>query len=263
MRIATPLLLMAAIGSTSLADTITQDVDFNYNAFEGGFINFERFDDMGGSRVLTGLSLSYDQRIEMDMTIESNGYTAVNAGDWLLDAGYASIHQFGVFGDGLAPRGDDGGGEDFPFIGPGAAFQNITADLGVSDGYNGTGPDTYNAIIDQSFVFDASYDSSTSFGNRMLDAFNGGGTLETFIGGFSELFFQWVNDPNWIVDPDNPPDGPFDGPFIDPYYGIFVDISRINHSGTITVTYEFANVPTPSVLALFGTAGFVVTRRRR
>lgn len=248
-------LLLAAAAGAAHAGSVTQQVDFSYSAFDGGFINFERFDDMGGTRQLTGMSLSYDQNIQVDMTIESNGYTAVNDGDWLLDAGYLSLHQFGVVG------GDDG--EDFPFIGPGAAFGLFSADLGPSDGYNGTGPDTYYASINESFVFNAAYDMNTEFGVRMLDTFNGGGTLETFIGGFTELFFQWVNDPNWVVDPNNPPDGPFDGPFIDPYYGIFVDTTRIDHSGTITVTYEYANVPAPSGLLMLAGAGLVATRQRR
>lgn len=253
-------LTLGLLAGLASADSISQQVDFEYSAFEGGFIDFERFDDVGGTRQLTGLSLSYDQRIEVDMTIESNGYTSRNAGDWLLDAGNASIHQFGVLNPG--GRGGDGG-DSFPFIGPGAAFNTFTADLGASDGYNGTGPDTFDATIDESFVFNADYTGATEFGQRMLDTFNGGGTLETFIGGFSELFFQWVNDPNWVVDPNNPPDGPFDGPFVDPYYGIFVDTTRINHSGTITVTYEFSTVPSPSGLVLLGGAGLVATRRRR
>ncbi len=74
-----------------------------------------------------------------------------------------------------------------------------------------------HANISDSYTFNANYDGSDEFSQRMFEAFTGPGTLETFYGGFIELFFQWHNDPNWVIDPNNPPDGPFDGPFIDPY----------------------------------------------
>jgi hypothetical protein len=253
--------IVASSAGLASAGVVQQTVSFD-SGFQGTFINFEQFDTMDGTRELTGLSLSYDQSITLDLTIESNGYTALEAGDWFLDAGYASIHQFGL-ADGGDGRGGDGNPGP-PFIGPGAAFNQITSDLGISDGYNSSGADTImTSVASGDFTFNANYDSSTEFGNRMFDAFTGPGTLETFLGGFTELFFQWINDPNWVVDPDNPPDGPFDGPFIDPYYGIFVDINDLRHSGAITVTYEYAAVPAPATTGLVLAAGLVGMRRRR
>lgn len=256
MKVTTSLLVLAAATSLAHAGIESQVVNFDHG-FEGEFINFQQFDTMGGTRELTGLSLSYDQTITLDLLIQSNGYTALNDGDWLMDAGYLSIHQFG-----LAEEGGDGEPGP-PFIGPGAVFDQVSGDLGISDGYNNGGIDTLNAIITDSFVFNASFDGSTEFDQRMFDAFTGPGTLETFMAGFSELFFQWINDPNWIVDPNNPPEGPFDGPFIDPFYGIFVDLQSLSHSGAITVNYEFTTVPAPSALALLAGAALGTTRRRR
>ncbi len=248
--------MLMALASMASADVITQVVSFN-NEGEGDFIIFDKFDTMGGTRELTGMSLSYDQTISLDLMIQSNGYTALNDGDWSMNTSYISLHQFGL--------ADEGGNNDGPpFIGPGALFQGVSGALGVSDGYNNGGIDTLLTTVSDSYVFDAAYDGSAAFDLEMFEAFTGTGQLETFMGGFIELFFEWHNDPNWVVDPNNPPDGPFGGPFDPPpFYGIFVDIMGISHSGDITVTYEYANVPTPAGLGLFVGAGLMAGRRRR
>lgn len=259
MRRITTALLFAAVAGSTQADTVSTQVDFSIDGFFGGNIAFDRFDDMNGTRELTGVSFSYDQTMSFDLTIESNGYTALNSGDWLLDAGYYTIHQLGTL-DGLG--GD--GGPSIPSIGAGGVFGlGITGDLGASDGYNQSGPDTQYTTISEAFTFNQAFDNSDNFGQSILDTVTGSGQLNTFMGGISELLFEWVNDPNWVVDPNNPPDGPFDGPFIDPYYGIFVNFDQISHFGTLTVTYEYAAVPAPSTLLALGGFELVGLRRRR
>lgn len=258
MRSRTTTLLIGALAGLANADTISTQTNFNIDGFTGGTIAFDRFDDMGGTRELTGISFSYDQTMEFDLTIESNGYTALNSGDWLLEAGYYTIHQMGVYN-----RGGDGG-PSYPAFGAGGVFSDpITGNLGISDGYNQSGPDTMQTTIGQTFTFNQMFDNSTNFGQSVLNSVTGTGQLETFMGGISELLFEWVNDPNWVVDPNNPPDGPFDGPFIDPYYGIFVSFDRIAHSGTLTINYEYNSVPTPSGLLVLSGTGLIATRRRR
>jgi len=258
MKYAIGILTLTALSTLAHSEVISQVVSFDAG-FEGEIISFEQFDTMGGTRELTGLSLSYDQTISLDLMAQSNGYTALNSGDWLLDTGYLSIHQFGL----VEERGGDGDPGP-PFIGPGAVFDIITSDLGISDGYNNGGIDTHLFNISDSFIFDASYDGSNEFDQRMFDAFTGPGTLDTILGGFIEGFFQWVNDPNWVVDPNNPPDGPFGGPFGgDPYHGIFVDFLALSHSGDITVNYEYTSVPAPSSAAVIGVLGIAGMRRRR
>jgi hypothetical protein len=252
------ILTLTTLSTLAQAEVINQVVSFN-NSFDGGVVTFEKFDSMGGTRELTGLSLSYDQTISLDLQAQSNGYTALSAGDWLLDTGFISLHQFGLV-EGRGGDGDPGP----PFIGPGAVFGSITSDLGISDGYNNGGIDTMQFNISDSFIFEAEYDGSTEFDQRMFDAFTGTGNLDTFLGGFIEGFFQWINDPNWVVDPNNPPDGPFGGPFGgDPYHGIFVDFLALSHMGDITVTYEYANVPAPAGAGFLALAGLMSTRRRR
>ena len=253
----TATMIVGLLATAAGAETISQQVDFSIDGFQGGTITFDRFDDMGGTRELTGVSFSYDQTIEFDMTIESNGYTGLEQGDWLLDAGYRTLHQMGVYG-----RGD--GGPSYPAFGAGGFYAiQISADLGASDGYNGSGPDTYNLTAGESFIFNESFSNDTSFGQNVLQSVMGEGQLDTFMGGFTDLFFEWVNDPNWVVDPNNPPDGPFDGPFQDPYYGIFVSFDRILHSGSLTINYEYSVVPAPSGLLLMSGAGMLAIRRRR
>lgn len=246
------LLALAACAPAACAGTISQTVDFSHG-FDGEIVTFQKFDTMGGTRALTGMSLSYAQSITIDYHVESNGPTAVAAGDWEIALAYNSIHQFGLIDNDPDP----------PFIGPGAAFEGgITAALGASDGYNGAGPDTfYGSVNTGSFVFDADYDTSTDFGLDMLDTFTGTGSLDTFFSGFSELFGGWNNDPGWVVDPNNPPDGPF-GIFEDPYYGFFVTMDNILHQGQITVVYEYTTVPAPATASLAAIA-LLATRRRR
>ena len=252
--------LMAAIPTIANADTQTQTVDFDYSAFTGGNISFDQFDSMGGTRELTGLRLTYDQTFDLEVLVESNGPTSLSAGDWDIEAGFYSLHQFGVVTDG---RGGDGG-PTFPLIGSGGVFDVFTADLGASDGYNGTGPDTFIGSASFNSVFMMDYDRSTTLGGNLLDVFSGEGVLDTYIGGISEILGQWHNDPMWVVDPNNPPEGPWDdNPFIDPYYGFFATFLTMQHSGSIEVAFEYTTVPAPGGTALLLGAGLVGLRRRR
>lgn len=258
-RIKQSVALLAAVGSIASAGTVSQTVNFDYSALEGTTITMDRFDTMGGTRQLTGIRLAYDHNVDLAIRIESNGPTSVSAGDWDVEAGFSALHQFGVFSDGR--RGGDG--PSFPLVGIGGAFDVFTSDLGPSDGYNGTGPDTYVGTSSNHILFNFNFDASTQTGMDLIDIFSQTGPLETFMGGFSEILGQWHNDPMWEVDPNNPPDGPFDGPFGDPYYGIFATFESIHHYGSIGITFEYTTVPAPAGTCLLLGAGMVGIRRRR
>ncbi|MEO0482126.1 MAG: hypothetical protein AAF138_00710 [Planctomycetota bacterium] len=255
---------LTSIGLTSLAqaNTISQTVPFDVDGLvDADFPQFQKFDTMGGLRELTGLTLSYDQNFRLDLTIESNGPTAINSGDWLLDAGYISLHQLGPATDPDEEEEEDDNDGGPPFLGPGATFQSgITADLGASDGFGNGGADSFDTLITDAYVNTISYDPIADA--SVYDAFTGEGVLDTVLAGFSELFFQYVNDPNWgPIDPNNPPEGPF-GFFEDPFFGVFVTFNEIRHFGDITVTYEFRNVPAPMTAAPLALLALAARRRR-
>ena len=252
----TPIALAALAAAVPLANagTETHSVDFSHG-FDGEIVTFQRFDTMGGTRQLNSMTFSYDQSITLDFHVESNGYTALAAGDWETSIAYNSLHQYGLVQNDPNP----------PFSGPGAAFEGgITADLAASDGYNGTGPDTYYGSIDTgTFNYTFSADASTSGGASTLAAFTGSDDLDTFFSGFTEIFGGFINDPGWIVDPNNPPEGPFMPPFEQPYYGFFVSLDSLTHAGTITVTYDYTLVPAPATATLLAPAALLAGRRRR
>ena len=259
MKFKTALIAALVAGSAS-AQTETQVVPFDYDvSVDVAYPEFQLFDTMGGTRELTGVTLSYDQSISLTTRLEQNSPITIAADNFFADVSYISIHQLGLAGDG-GDDDDNGGGP--PFLGPGAAGTSISApELGPSDGYNGSGPDTYVETVDTGkFNFTAEYDSSNQ---SYLDAFTGQGTLTTLLGGFTEIFGGYNSDPGFpAVDPNNPPDGPF-FPFQDPFYGVFVEVPSIHHQGTITATFEYRQVPAPASAALIGLAGLGAMKRRR
>lgn len=255
-------LIALAGGSASAQNSIVQQVPFDYDPFAGvTFPEFQMFDTMGGTRELTGVTLQYDQSISFDVRVEQNSPVAIDAGVFFADILFRSLHQLGTVDDGGGDDDDDDNGGP-PFLGPGAHGIYVDPALGATDGFNGSGPDTYFTSTDSGdFTFSASYDQATT--QSYLDAFVGQGTLTTVLGGLTEIFGGYNSDPGFPdVDPNNPPDGPF-GPFEPPYYGVFVNIENIRHQGVITATFEYDLVPAPASATLLALGALGTTRRRR
>ncbi|MEM8874308.1 MAG: hypothetical protein AAGD32_08605 [Planctomycetota bacterium] len=250
-----PLLGMPLLAS---AGTTTQVVPFDYFAVDGALPVFELHDDMGGTRPLTGITLTYDQRITFGVNIEQNSPVAIAEGNFSADVLYLSIHQFGLADGGGGDPDEEGGGSFPPFIGPGAAGDIFSPGLGPTDGFNGSGPDFFQGNFDSGeFQFVAEFDANDP---DVLNAFTGVVPLTTVLGGFTEIFGGFETDPGFPdIDPNNPPQGPF-FPFQDPFFGAFVDPFDVRHQGTITATFTF--VPEPASLTGLAVAGLLLRRRR-
>ena len=251
---ATAAFLAVLAAGTASAQTEVQIIPFDYDvADDVAFPEFQLFDTMGGTRQLTGVTLSYDQSIQITTRFEQNSPITIAADSFFADISYISLHQLGLVDDNPNP----------PFLGPGAAGESISVpELGPSDGFNGSGADTYEHITDTGmFNFTAQYNQNDH--QAFLDVFTGQGSLTTLLGGFSELFGGYNVEPDFPeVDPNNPPEGPF--PFFeDPYYGIFVSTPSIHHQGTITATFEYVEVPAPASLTLLGLGALGAVRRNR
>lgn len=240
-------LLLPTMPILSHADTITQTVAFDYDAnFGVTFPVIQGFDTQGGTRELVGVSLAFDQHLSADLYFESTGPTAVADGDFLLSFAYPTLFQLGPADDENPP----------PLIGPGAFFVgDISGPLGAFDGVPGNdGHDSFRTTITDAFQLQFDY---TAADPEVLAALTTSGPLTTVFGGFTELFFSWVNDPGWPVPPGGFPEYPTDA-------ALWVSWSNFRHFGEITVTYDYAAVPEPTsgVLLCAGAVAMLARRFR-
>lgn len=237
-------LLAAAAPAAALADVITQSVPFDYDVVDGiAFPVLQRFDTQGGTRELQSVTFEFRHNFAVEVFVESTGPTPVAAEDFAL-----IVSSFGIFQLGEAS-------EDPPFLGPGGFFvENASGDLAAYDNVPGNdGPDSYRRSFTDVFTTVQEYGAADP---EVLQAVTGSGTLTTVLGGFTELFFGWNNDPNWPVPPGGVPEYPDDA-------AIWVSTPLFRHSGEIVVTYEFTNVPAPAAAANLAALAAMGLRRRR
>lgn len=250
--------VLAGLSGVAGADTISHVVPFDYDATQG-IINpvIPGFDTMGGTRQLNGVTFDFNHTFNAELFIESTGPTAVSAGDFFVSSSYITILQLGTIDDG---GGDgeivNGGPPGPPFFGPGAFFiDNVTADLGAYDNIPGNdGPDMYRQTFTDSYA--NTWEFLSGADQSVLDALTDVGDVTTVYGGFLELSFFWVNDPNW----------PAPGEFFPMYpddAAIWVGFDELRHYGDFTVTYDYSIVPAPFSAGVLLAGAGVAARRRR
>ncbi len=240
------LLVLAGAAGASAA-TITETVQFDYDPFQGTTeLVLNGFDTLGGTRELRRATFEYQHNFNLDIFLESTGPTAVNVGDFSLSVGYINIHQLGTVNNGA------GGFPPF-FTAGGFYLADMSADLDAYDGVPGNnGPDSTLFTYDDSFI------ANFVFGQQdapFLDVLTDTGPLATVFGGFTEMFFFWVNDPNWPLPDGFFPDYPDDA-------ALWVTLQDFRHFGELTIKYKYRNIPAPAAAAPLALLPLALRRRR-
>ena len=228
IRSSLPVVVLAVASGVTRADVVEQAFTYSWtsNDSELPVFSFEAFDDMGGARQLTGVTLGFAGSVTMEITAQTYDPFPLAAGEWSVEASHSVVPYF---------NGGDDGVELLLGLG-GQSAAGITGDLGAGSGGFPFGepgtPYVFSETIDFTNVvaLDSSY----------FEAFSTGGPH----GGFMNGFFDAV-----VTPPDN---------------GQFVEVFArfLGQEGTFTLTYEYTNVPAPAGLALLGLGGLAVRRRR-
>lgn len=216
-------LLTALIASNASADTVSQNVNFDWSVNDGPDIaTLDAFDDMGGTRVLTGINFSVTGTTQLDLTALNYSPVELNPGDWSAE-GFANINAFfGEFGSGVE--------QPVSLI----SYAGFTGTLGAGSGdpiFGSPG----DPVASDTFT-------GSMFGEYFVDA----GDFGTFTG--SDVRMRLLAF--------------FDG-FTIGGYNISLSADDISANGSLTLNYEYDVVPAPSSIALLGAFGLIGARRRR
>jgi len=213
------------------AQTQTQSFDYTYSDADGTLATFtiDRFDDQGGTRELTGVTLTLDSTISFGLQVENNNDFALSAGDFYASGDSNTLLSFI----------DETPGSSHPFFGlGGVSLYDVTGNLAASDGSAGpfgggnwSGPDS---MIRRT---SATINSVLTVGTDLWDDFLLDGQIEALFGPFADVRV--------------------DG------FGVSARLIDQEHDGTLGVIYSYDVVPTPGAgLALIAGLGFTSRRRR-
>ncbi len=231
-------------GATAHAGTYTQTVNYSFTFEEAPFLTFDGFDDQGGALQLDAMSFDWNLNYAIDYRVENTGPTAVAAGDFSMTIDYYNIHQLGI-------------GDGFPAYGSGGMYTSIEdVALAAYDPAPG-GDDTHYG--EYAFGYDRVLEFTAVDDPVFIEAMVQPGEIETVYGGFGGIQFFWINEPiGW-----DPPSGPFGEPIYPTDDAIWLFLESTRHFGTVTLTYEYSEVPEPTTAVLVGAMSLVVLRRRK
>ena len=223
------ILTVAALGAAALpalAGTTTQTLDFTWDGLGEWQVGaFQGFDDMGGSRQLTGVTVEVAAFARWDVIAQNYSPTPFEPDEWFAEGSTNFNVLLGEFGGDSAERvvgsifftyltGALGAGDDDPFIGqPG--------DPAVQATFEGDIAGSFDLDLDEFGVF-----QNAEVAARLLS--------------FTDA---WVDGPNGAPGT------------------IFIGTEALTATGSMTLTYHY--VPTPAGVALLGVLAPVAIRRRR
>lgn len=230
----TPFLAAAALALTAqsaLAQTQsqsqTQTIDFNWDGLgEWQVGSFAAFDDMGGDRQLTGVTVALNATARWDVTALNFTPEAFTDADWF---GEGSTN-FNIY------LGDFFGGTGVERISGSVLFTGLTGDLGPGQD-DPIGGQPGDPSVSGSFEGDIS-NSFDLFPAEFAQFL--AGDIEARLLSFSDAYV----------------DGPDGAPGF-----ILLQTDLLTASGSMSLTYHY--VPAPAGLALLGALAPVGLRRRR
>ncbi len=123
-------LVAAAAALPAAADVQTQQAEFLWDvqaANEPVALEFAAFDDMGGSRVLTGVNVSFESIYSLNLLAENGEDFAITSDQWFVEA--LTLMQIDIGGLFLGALDVEG-------------FGLLSADLAANDGVSMEGPDS-------------------------------------------------------------------------------------------------------------------------
>ncbi|MCC7351022.1 MAG: choice-of-anchor E domain-containing protein [Phycisphaerales bacterium] len=171
-----------------------------------------QFDDMGGTRTLTSITLELNSTIGANTTGENDSNTS---GSLTMNlSGNATADLFALST---------------------ASIVNTSAgpvSVAATDGITGSGPDFHNFGA----VSGNDFDSDTIVSG--FASFIGLGTIDVSVDANGGFNISGVSNST-------------------------LQVSNFNASGTVTVIYEYTQVPEPSALSLLALGGLAMLRRRR
>lgn len=236
------LVALFATPAAALSDTLTQTLAFDYNPATGAaFPIVQGFDTQGGTRQLNSVTFEFRHNFALDLFVESTGPTAVEEGDYAFEFSFISLFQLGD------------GSEGSPFFGPGGIYLGgVSGALAAYDGVAGNdGADSYHVLHNESFSVVQTY---TQAEPDVLGAVTDAGAIPSVYGGFTELFFNWVNPPSWPPPAGEFPEYPTDA-------AIWINWQNFRHFGEFDVIYDYTVVPEPATLMLLPALALAARRR--